>query len=137
MKTHPILPWLLIGSIVLVLFFGQFSLLTAPRVTETGDGLPLNRDISTFFTALLLLVGVSEIAIVRWLFLPEVERRKRGMPQQIALVGLMFAVAPSVFGVVIVTFTGQRLLALPFLALALVGIGVIYPHVKRVVGALE
>jgi len=137
MKTHPILPWLLIGSIVLVLFFGQFSLLTAPRVTETGDGLPLNRDLSTSLTVLLLLVGVSGIAIVRWLFLPQVERGKRGTPEQTALASLMFAVAPSVFGVVIVTFTGQGLLSLPFSALALVGIRVIYPYLKRVVSALD
>ena len=137
MKTHPILPWLLVISILMVLVFGLSSLLTAPRVTETGDGLPLNRDISTFLTVLLLLIGVSNVVIVRWLFLPEVARKKRGRPEQIGLVSLMFAAAPSVFGVVVVTFTGQRLLALPFLALAFVGIAVIYPHVKRVVGALE
>jgi hypothetical protein len=46
-------------------------------------------------------------------------------------------VAPAVYGVVVVTFTGQGALTLPFSALALAGIAVIYPYVKRVVTVLE
>ena len=137
MKGHAGLPWLLIGSIVLVVFLGQFSLLSAPRVTEAADGLPLERGISTFLTVLMLLIGPSQIATVRWLFLPQVARMKRATPEQIALVSLMFAAAPCVYGVVIVTFTGQGLLTLPFSALSLVGIALIYPYLKQVVAALE
>jgi hypothetical protein len=137
MKTHPILPWLLVVCILLVLAMGQASLLTLPKVAETGGGLPLSRDISTFLTLLMLLIGVSNVVTVRWLFLPEVARRKRGTPEQIGLVSLTFAVAPSIYGAVIVVFTGQGFLTLPFSALALAGIRVIYPYLKRVIGALE
>jgi len=136
-KGAAALRWLAFGSVLLVLFLGQFSFFTLPKAFGGGERLLVNQGLATSVVMFLLVESVLTVGTVRWLFLPQVIKDKVvATPARVCLTSFVFAVAPAVYGVIAVSSTGQGALTLPFSALALIGMAVLYPYTRQVLAAL-
>lgn len=134
MGAQQTLRWPLVGSILCVLSFPLVSLLYARRVGETGASPLVGPETGTFLVAILLAMGILNIATMRWLVIPQVERKRKANPWQLGVIALSFSVAPSIYGVLIVVLTHQGALALPFAGVSLIGIALVYRYLDKPVG---
>ena len=120
-------PWISLAAIALLTFVGlaQIGLLdSGPRFSP---------QISAIIVAVLIVVGFLEIVVVRWFVLPRASEWSDELRESRVGSSYMFAVAPSVFGLVVSLFTGKGLLTLPFTALALAGLVVVWTSLKDTV----
>jgi hypothetical protein len=107
------LPWASFAAIVL---FSLFAVFQAPRLDTDFQ---LDTVLGAVLLGVLLVVAVMNILTVRFLVLPRAAANPAASRETVMATGYAFAVAPSVYGLVLSLFTGQGLLALPFTAVSL------------------
>ena len=108
-----------------------FMTLYSFRVVRLDTGPDLSNAVAIALTVVLLIVGVSTIITIRYLFLPHSnlvpEERRHLTP----LSAYVMVSAPAVFGLVTALFTGQALVSLPFGAISLVGLALVWQYLRE------
>ncbi len=107
--------------------------------TLIGIGLSRGGDIyvnvekgtGAFIIAVLVAVGIFNVATVRFHLLPRAIANPKAAPEAVVMVGYSFAVAPSIYGIVASIITGEGLLALPFGAIAIGGLVVVWSYLRE------
>ena len=125
MKYSP--NWLPRIALVWILFMSLFSF----RIVRIDAGPDLNNSVAVGLAAFLLIVAVTTIFTIRYLFLPHAdlvpeERQHLTSPSAYVMVS-----SPAVYGLVTAMFTGQALVSLPFGAISLVGLALVWQYLRR------
>ena len=117
-------PWISLAWILLMTVEGLV------RIPYLDHDLHFNALVGAIVVGLLLVIGVLGIVAVRLFVLTQASGKSDN--ERAILIGssYMFAVAPSVYGLVVSLFTGKGLLTLPFSALALVGLALVWSYLK-------
>ncbi len=125
------LPAVTLGAILWLTIIG----LTVGPVTNSNVGIDVGKGTGALLTGILVAVGVVNLLTVRFLILPPMAanahtRRDRN---RVAITGYAFTEAPAIYGVVTAIFTGEGVLALPFGAIALFAVFVVWSYLREYV----
>jgi hypothetical protein len=113
---------LALGYVVALTLFAVF----APRLYGIGGWLGAQSGALLF--TLLMVVSIANLLVVRFLFLPGHARGELTSPPTLNYSSPM---AIATFGLLVSLITGQGLLALPFGAIALIGLIVIAMYLRN------
>ena len=119
--------WIPGTSLVFIVFCTVYGL---ARVPTWPIDLELSIVVAVAITSVLLVIGVAQILTVRYLVLPHARANVSASEKTVVLWSYYFAVAPAVYGIIIPVFTSQGLLALPFGAIALVGLALVWSYFR-------
>jgi hypothetical protein len=123
---------------LLPLFIGAAILITAAAFILTyglGIGPTMGPGMSTLMVVIMLAIGLTNILHTRFYAMPkQLEASKRderyGLESARTL-GCAFALAPAIYGLVTAVFTGHGLIALPFLAISLIGFYAVWSFLQE------
>ena len=118
-------------ALVWTIFFTLFAIFTAPNLPTDFR---VNGLVGTILFAVLLGIGLFYLVTVRFLVLPVTMRNPEARKDQVIMIAYVFAVAPVMYGLVLVLFTGQGLLALPFSTMAFLGLAVVWSYLQGALG---
>ena len=115
------LPW---TALAWVAFMVLFSF----RITTIGGGPNIDGWLATALIAVLFVLGIAGTLTIRYLFLPNADKVPEERKHLVPLMSYMFVTAPAVYGLGLATFTGNGLIGLPFGAIALVGLLLLWQY---------
>ena len=107
------------AAVVIVAVLGLYAALQAPDATE-NYGITFNH--AGWTVVVLFLVGLTNVAVARFLLLPATARRQDATPDSLVIMGYTFAITPSIYGLVAVVLSGEGWMSLPFSLLSLVAV---------------
>jgi len=126
--------WLPVAALIIILWLTIIGLTVGP-VTNDNVGLDVDTGTRGLTIGILAVVGFVNLLTVRFLVLPRAATNPDAREEQIAVTGYSFATAPAIYGVVVSIVTGQGLLALPFGAIALYGLFVVWSYLRESSGS--
>ena len=119
--------WLLRIALVWIIIMTLFSF----RIVRIDAGMEFNDAVALAVTVFLLFVAVSTILTTRYLFLPHADLVPEERKHLTSLSSYVMASSPAVYGLVTALFTGQALVSLPFGAMALVGLFLVWSYLRE------
>ena len=126
--------WLPAVALIIILWLTIVGLAVGP-VTNDNVGIDVDSGTSALIIGILAVVAFINLLTVRFLVLPRAVTNPDAREEQIAVMGYSFATAPAIYGVVVSIVTGQGLLALPFGAIALYALFVVWCYLRESFGS--